>query len=108
DAGKADPYSQITAPFRYLPPNGANINDSYGHDDLPLTLTGVLIDSSNTGISMFGERLSDDERFDVMKRFGVGELTEAGFLGEEPGTLHDAATWDAQTKYATMFGQGLT
>src|SRR5215218_2262403 len=63
DAGKADPLSQIVAPYRYLPANGANINDSSGHDDERLTLTGVLIESSNTGMSKFGELMSDRERY---------------------------------------------
>ncbi|WP_238476450.1 peptidoglycan D,D-transpeptidase FtsI family protein [Agromyces mariniharenae] len=109
DAGKADPVSQIIAPYRYLPPNGANVNDSSFHGDEPLTLTGVLIESSNTGMSQFGERLSDQERYDDMLAFGLGERTEVGFPGEEPGDLHGGPEgWDNQTKYATMFGQGLT
>jgi cell division protein FtsI (penicillin-binding protein 3) len=33
DAGKADPLSQIIAPYRYLPPNGADVNDSGYHED---------------------------------------------------------------------------
>ena len=109
DAGKADPISQIIAPYRYLPPNGANVNDTEYHPDQRLTLTGVLIESSNTGISQFGERLSDPERYDDMLAFGLGERTEVGFPGEEPGDLHGGPeAWDNQTKYATMFGQGLT
>jgi cell division protein FtsI (penicillin-binding protein 3) len=109
DAGKADPLSQIIAPYRYLPPNGANVNDSFFHEDTPYTLTGVLIDSSNTGMSMFGERLSDQERYDRMLGFGLGHETEVGFSGEEAGDLHGGPeAWDNQTKYATMFGQGLT
>ncbi|MGW4930350.1 peptidoglycan D,D-transpeptidase FtsI family protein [Agromyces sp. NPDC004153] len=109
DAGKADPVSQIIAPYRYLPPNGANVNDSGFHGDERLTLTGVLIESSNTGMSQFGERLSDQERYDDMLAFGLGERTEVGFPGEEPGDLHGGPEgWDNQTKYATMFGQGLT
>ena len=109
DGGKADPLSQVIADYRYLPPNGADINDSFYHGPTPYTLTGVLIDSSNTGMSMFGERLSDQERYDDMRAFGLGEETEVGFSGEEPGDLHGGPEeWDNQTKYATMFGQGLT
>ena len=109
DHGKGDPVSQIIAPYRYLPPNGANINDSARHDDQRLTLTGVLIESSNTGMSQFGERVSDRERYDDMLAFGLGAQTEVGFPGEEPGDLHGVPEeWDNQTKYATMFGQGLT
>lgn len=109
DAGKADPLGQVVAGYRYLPPNGANINDSFFHDETRYTLTGVLIDSSNTGMSMFGERLTDEERYEYMLDFGLGEETEVGFPGEEPGDLHGGPeAWDNQTKYATMFGQGLT
>ncbi len=109
DAGKATPVDQIIAPYRYLPPNGANINDSSYHDDERLTLTGVLVDSSNTGMSMFGERISDRQRYDDMLDFGLGEQTEVGFPEEAAGDLHgDPDDWDNQTKYATMFGQGLT
>ncbi|QTX04911.1 peptidoglycan D,D-transpeptidase FtsI family protein [Agromyces archimandritae] len=109
DAGKATPLDQIVAPFRYLPPNGADINDSSGHEDMRLTLTGVLIESSNTGMSQFGERMSDAQRYEDMRKFGFGQETEVGFPGEEPGDLHgDPGDWDPQTKYATMFGQGLT
>jgi cell division protein FtsI (penicillin-binding protein 3) len=108
DAGLADPNSQIVAPFRYLPANGANINDSSGHGDLRLTLTGVLIESSNTGMSKFGELLNDQQRYDYMTKFGVGSVTESGFPAEDSGILHAAENWDNQTSYATMFGQGLT
>lgn len=109
DAGKADALSQIVSGYRYLPPNGANITDSFFHGDTRYTLTGVLIDSSNTGMSMFGERLSDEERHEYMRAFGLGDQTEVGFPGEEPGDLHGGPEeWDNQTKYATMFGQGLT
>ena len=108
DAGVATPESQVVAPYRYLPENGANINDSSVHDDLRLTLSGVLIESSNTGTSLFGERLTNQQRYDYMTKFGVGTETESGFPGEDPGILHPAEKWDNQTQYATMFGQGLT
>lgn len=108
DAGLATPTSQVVAPYRYLPGNGADVNDSSMHPDLPLTLTGVLIDSSNTGMSKFGERLTRDQRYDYMTKFGIGSATESGFLAEDSGILRPAADWDAQTDYATMFGQGLT
>ena len=108
DAGLATPASRVVAPYRYLPPNGANVNDSSNHADLNLTLTGVMIESSNTGMSKFGELLSDQQRYDYMTRFGVGSASESGFLAEESGTLRPYEDWDNQTKYATMFGQGLT
>ncbi len=109
DAGKGDPMSGVTADYRYLPPNGADITDSHGHGPTNYTMTGMLIDSSNTAMSMFGERVSDEQRYQDMLDFGLGAPTEVGFAGEAAGDLHGGpGEWDNQTKYATMFGQGLT
>ncbi|TFD51254.1 penicillin-binding protein 2 [Cryobacterium frigoriphilum] len=108
DSGKATVNSGIVAPYQYLPANGADITDSHGHGDDKLTMTGVLIDSSNTGMSKFGELLSSEERYNYMKKFGVGTATEAGFPAQDSGILRDSQNWDSQTQYATMFGQGLT
>ncbi|ANJ28882.1 hypothetical protein ATC03_11575 [Agromyces aureus] len=108
DAGKANPLSQIVAGYRYKV-GGADVNDSFYHDDTRYTLTGVLIDSSNTGMSKFGEMLTDQQRFEYMQKFGFGRVSEVGFPAEASGDLHgDPADWDDQTRYATMFGQGLT
>lgn len=110
DSGKADPFSQVVAPYRMIFPNGADVNDSSFHGDDRLTLTGVMIDSSNTGMSQFGERISDEARYEYMKKFGLGTETEVGFPSEDSGDLNGdgPSTWDNQTKYATMFGQGMT
>jgi cell division protein FtsI (penicillin-binding protein 3) len=108
DAGVANQNSHVIAPYRYLPDNGADINDSSMHADERLTLTGVMIDSSNTGMSKFGEMLSDKHRYDYMRNFGLGVETEVGFPSEDSGILHPYEEWDNQTQYATMFGQGLT
>ena len=108
DAGVATLDTGIVVPYRDLPANGANINDSHQHPDQRMTLTGVLIDSSNTGMSKFGELLTKQQRYDYMKAFGVGTATETGFPREDGGILHAVDDWDSQTNYATMFGQGLT
>jgi cell division protein FtsI (penicillin-binding protein 3) len=110
DAGQGDPLSQVVAPYR-ITPGDANINDSYVHGDERLTLTGVMIESSNTGMSLFGERVTDQQRYQDMLDFGLGNETEVGFPAEAAGDLHggpEAWAEDDQTKYATMFGQGLT
>jgi cell division protein FtsI (penicillin-binding protein 3) len=108
DAGVATLDTGVVAPYRYLPSNGANINDSHQHPDENMTLTGVLIDSSNTGMSKFGEMLTNQQRYDYLEAFGVGTATETGFPREDGGILHPVDEWDNQTSYATMFGQGLT
>jgi cell division protein FtsI (penicillin-binding protein 3) len=108
DAGEATPTSRVTAPYRYEP-DGADITDSFGHDPERWTMTGMLIVSSNTGMSLFGERISDAERYEYLRAFGLGEPTEVGFASEASGDLNYDDGWpDSQTRYATMFGQGLS
>ncbi len=40
--------------------------------------------------------------------FGLGDYTEADFLGEAAGTVHPADQWDVRTNYTVQFGQGMT
>lgn len=108
DAGVVTPDSGVVAGYRFRTPDGADVNNSRQRPDQRLTLTGVLIESSNTGMSQFGLRLSAQQRYDYMRAFGLGAPTEVGFGGEEPGTLGAGPAWDAQSNLATMFGQGLT
>jgi cell division protein FtsI (penicillin-binding protein 3) len=108
DAGKATPSSKVVADDWYYPTNGARIKDSAPHGPLKLTLTGVLAESSNTGISQLGESLTPQERYDYLKKFGIGQETPIDFAAESAGTLAKPDTWDNQTYYATMFGQGLS
>lgn len=108
DAGKATPSSKVVADDWYYPPNGARIKDSSAHGPLKLTLTGVLAESSNTGISQLGDALSPQERYDYLKKFGIGDETSIDFAAESSGILAQPDTWDNQTHYATMFGQGLS
>ncbi|HLP22931.1 MAG TPA: penicillin-binding protein 2 [Microbacteriaceae bacterium] len=106
DAGKATVADQVVAPYRLLRDN-VDVNDSSRHGDEQLTLAGVLVESSNTGMSQFGERLTPEQRYSYISKFGVGSESEVGFLGESAGILNDWRGWDAQTSYTTMFGQGL-
>lgn len=108
DQGKASPTSQVLAPYSWKSGNGADLHDSGYHDTLRLTLTGVLMMSSNTGMSQLGRALTDQTRYDYLKKFGIGDSTGLPYPGESDGLLHPVSEWDDQTKYATMFGQGVS
>jgi len=107
DQGKADPYTHVLAPYWYYPSNGAKIKDATPHDPFPLTLTGVLQQSSNTGLSILGESLSAETRYDYLDKLGFGHKTGLNFPGEEAGVLHPWQQWDNQSWYTTMFGQAV-
>lgn len=106
DAGVVTPTSTVTAPGRLYLSDGGFIKDSFSHDDLRYTLTGALVYSSNTAISLFSDLLSSSKRYDYMIDFGLNSETEVGFYGESEGQIHD--TWDERTNYAVQFGQGMT
>lgn len=108
DQGKATPTSQVLAPYEWKSGNGADLHDSGYHDPLRLTLTGVLMMSSNTGMSQLGQRLPDQTRYDYLTKFGIGSSTGLPYPGQSSGLLHPVQEWDDQTKYATMFGQGVS
>lgn len=108
DSGLAEPNSPVFAPYSIEFPNGAKVHDAAAHGVLQLTLTGVLEQSSNVGITQMGEALSAEKRFDYLSKFGFGAPTAVGFQAEAGGLLHRWQEWDNQTYYNTMFGQGLS
>lgn len=107
DQGLASPSSKIIAPGRIYFPNGEYIKDVFYHGDLRLTLAGVLMNSSNTGISRFSDLMSKQTRYDYFKKFGIGEKTAVQFQWESAGTLRPVDQWDQITNYTVGFGQGV-
>jgi cell division protein FtsI (penicillin-binding protein 3) len=108
DAGGQTPQSTVTASGLENFPNGARVRDSFQHPAYDYTLTGVLIDSSNAGISKFSEKVDKQTRYDYFKRFGIGDGTDSGYPDEANGLIYPADEWGAQTTYNTAFGQGVT
>jgi cell division protein FtsI (penicillin-binding protein 3) len=108
DTGRASPTSQLVVPDTLSPQKGVFVSDDETHPVQHLTLTGVLTESSNVGMSELGTSMPDQERYDFMKKFGIGSKTAVGFPGEVGGYFTSPSSWDAQTRYATTFGQGLS
>lgn len=107
EEGVATPTSQYVAPYKYTTPNGQEFQDSEAHADEKLTLTGVLVKSSNTGTVQVGQQMSDETRYNYMTAFGLGSPTGIGLDSESPGILRPWQEWDGRTKYVTSFGQGV-
>ncbi|KQR20866.1 peptidoglycan D,D-transpeptidase FtsI family protein [Microbacterium sp. Leaf151] len=107
DSGSFTSDTTVTASSREEFGDGARVSDSFAHPENRYTLTGVLIDSSNVGISKFGDMIPLDTRVSYLEKFGLTQQTAVGFPGESSGILRDPAGWDKQTFYNTTFGQGL-
>lgn len=108
EEGVVTPTSQFIAPYRYTTENGQTFKDSHEHADQKLTTTGILVTSSNTGTIQVGQMLTDEVRYDYMRAFGLGETTGLGLPNESRGILRSWDKWDGRTKYATMYGQGVS
>jgi len=76
------------------------------HPTEHLTLTGVLIESSNTGIIQVGKRVPYATRYNYWQKFGLGQRTAVNFAGEGSGLIHQ--TTDGVSVFTTMFGQAMT
>ena len=108
DSGKATPVTHAVVPDQLSPQQGVYIADDEFHPVQNLTLTGILTESSNVGMSELGTKLPDQTRYDFLKKFGIGSTTGVDFPGESSGQLTKPSQWDEQTRYATTFGQGLS
>lgn len=109
DQGAATPDSAEIIPYEFQEADtGVYFKDAFYHDPQRMTLAGIIAHSSNVGTATLGKRLSPSVRYEYLRKFGLGESTNAGMPLEDSGLLYPAEEWDAQTNYATMFGQGLS
>ncbi|MBD7993758.1 penicillin-binding protein 2 [Arthrobacter sp. Sa2CUA1] len=88
--------------------DGQTFKDAYEHGTLQMTASGILANSLNTGTVMVGEQLSPQERYDWMRKFGIGTELGTGLNGETSGLLAKPEQWDSRQQYTVLFGQGLT
>ncbi|MBX3068330.1 MAG: penicillin-binding protein 2 [Cryobacterium sp.] len=103
--GEAGPTTEVTVPGIWHTPDGARIQDSTRHGEMHWTMTGVLEQSSNVGMSMLGTRLSSKIRLEYLHQYGFGKPTTVHFQGEAAGIL--ASQWNTQQNYDTTYGQGI-
>lgn len=96
-------------PYSRTFPWGGRIQDSEFHQTENLTLTGILQNSSNVGITELGERLTAQQRYDYMKKFGLFEPESAiDYPGQPSMDYGSSPNWDQQTNINSMFGQGIS
>ena len=73
-----------------------------------LTLTGILMKSSNVGISKIALDIGAEPVYAVMQHAGFGQDTGLGFPGERVGNLPNHRKWrDAETA-SLAYGYGLS
>lgn len=73
----------------------------------PLSVTDVLVKSSNIGMAKIGERLGNAALYDCCASFGFGRVTGLGLPGELPGLLRPLAEWNRYSTGSIPMGQEL-
>lgn len=112
DTGMGSPNMKVMAPYGMKIPNsnGYTVTDSHFHPLEQLTMTGVLAESSNTGIMNVGKVVDWKTRYSYFEKFGLGKRTSINFPGEGSGLLNSREVWsnDGVKRYVSMFGQGVS
>lgn len=84
------------------------IKDVAKHSTPTLSMTDVLIRSSNVGISKIGFDISGQRMHDTLYRLGLGQPTGIGFPGERSGYLPYYKTWREAETATLSYGYGLS
>ncbi len=106
EEGIIEPTSEFETPPTYTV-DGQTFKDAFEHGTENRTAAGIFAKSMNTGTVMIGEQLSPQERYDWLRKFGIGEPLNVGLNGETSGILPTPDTWDDRQQYTVLFGQGL-
>ncbi|MGL5406073.1 MAG: peptidoglycan D,D-transpeptidase FtsI family protein [Propionibacteriaceae bacterium] len=104
DLGIITPETQLNIPEK-LSSGGYSITDLHEHSP-HLNARGVLVESSNIGTALIERKMSREQYFDYMNRFGLGNKTGIQLPGEGSG-LVDSNMTEAQRDRAS-FGQSIS
>ncbi|HOF18547.1 MAG TPA: penicillin-binding protein 2 [Phycisphaerae bacterium] len=91
----------------YLAPGGGKISD-HGQRYGNLTVTDIVVHSSNIGMAKIGEKLGNDRLYEIARRYGFGEPTGVDLPGESPGQLRPRNRWDGYSTRRVPFGQEIS
>ncbi len=90
--------------FQY---QGSTITDVSRHNGT-LNVAGILLRSSNIGMTMISERLEAREMWNRFTELGLGQAPQLGFPGAAPGRLRPWERWRLIEKATMAYGYGLS
>lgn len=108
EEGKATPLSEYDLPSWEMNFNGQTIGDSFEHGPEKRTLAGILGYSMNTGTVAAGKELTKEQRYNWLKKFGIGEAPDIGLPSQASGILTPWEQWDDRQELTVLFGQGVS
>lgn len=72
-----------------------------------ITMTDVIVDSDNVGMSFVGQKLGADGMYDYFDKFGIGKITGIDLQGEMSPAIRKRGTWNVVDLATASFGQGV-
>ena len=107
DAGK------VTATDGFTVPSSQDfdrqtIRDFSPHPTFDMTVAGIYARSYNTGTVQIAEKITDEQRYEYMRSFGVGQPIDLGLPQQAGSVLVPPEQWDGRQRLTTAFGQGYT
>jgi len=84
------------------------LRDAHPHDGTAMTVSDILVQSSNIGTITIQEQMGRDVHYDYMKDFGLGEITDLDFPGESPGVFKEQKDLWGSERVTVAYGQGLS
>ena len=99
---RARPDETIDTHDGVLVRDGRTITDT--HKAPSMTLTEVIMQSSNVGIVQFAERLSPREEFETLRDLGIGAPSGLPYPAEASGTLREPRRWSKTSAASLAMG----
>jgi cell division protein FtsI (penicillin-binding protein 3) len=106
EQGLVTPETRLTVPDK-LPMANAVFEDHEPHPPISWSVSDILVNSSNTGTIMVGQKLGKVELDRYLRAFGFGKKTNVGFPGEPAGLLLDPDHWYVTSMGTVPIGNGL-
>ncbi|QSB03903.1 peptidoglycan D,D-transpeptidase FtsI family protein [Natronoglycomyces albus] len=83
-------------------------SDSYPQRGVPLTLAGIIAQSSNVGTIMLADMLGPEKLYEYQKAFGLGTSSGVGVAGEADGMLLHPDNWSGTSAGSIPIGHEIT
>jgi cell division protein FtsI/penicillin-binding protein 2 len=86
---------------------GEDFHDSSAHATASMTVSDIIMDSSNVGTIKVGLELGGKKLLRYIKGFGFGRATGVDFPGEATGIVPEYEDWTPPTHATLPIGQGI-
>jgi len=84
------------------------LSDSHQHPDAPMSVSQILIESSNIGTIFVQQEMGRERHREYMAAFGLGAKTALDFPGESPGILKRPEDLWGSERVTVSYGQGVS